>query len=123
MKPNWPKVLANDDGIRPAGEQDACFYCRSKIGEPHGDECVMVEKLVKVRYTFELEIKIPHHWDAHRFECHRNDGTWCADNAIGELEELKTHDSGCLCNRFTAEFVSVVDETPIQTLKPIEHTK
>lgn len=24
---SWPLVLENDDGIRPAGDSDRCFYC------------------------------------------------------------------------------------------------
>ena len=31
---NWPLVDKNDDGIRPAGRQDACFYCGQRVGLP-----------------------------------------------------------------------------------------
>jgi hypothetical protein len=37
---NWPLVAPNDDGIRPAGPRDACFYCRQKVGQPHKPDCV-----------------------------------------------------------------------------------
>ena len=33
---NWPTVHEKDDGIRPAGRPDQCFYCKqSKIIFPN----------------------------------------------------------------------------------------
>lgn len=48
----WPLVDPNDDGIRPAGKPDECFYCNSKVGEEHGRQCCIVTKLVRLEYTF-----------------------------------------------------------------------
>lgn len=45
----WPKVLPNDDGIRPAGKPDECFYCYQRVGQGHRPDCVTVLQLV--RYT------------------------------------------------------------------------
>ena len=52
---NWPLVDPKDDGIRPAGRPDECFYCRQKVGEPHGQKCVIVNKLVEMRVTATFE--------------------------------------------------------------------
>lgn len=118
----WPIVTLDDDGIRPGGPADACFYCRARVGEPHGRECVSVDKKVRVRYIFEIEIAVPHFWTAHDVEFHRNDSSWCADNAIDDLEEASGEKTPvgavgvtgpCLCNRFRAEFIEVVADTPI----------
>ena len=119
----WPVVTADDPGIRPAGLPAQCFYCKAAVGEPHGGRCVIVQKTVKVRYIFELDLRVPHSWTKETIEFHRNDNTWCADNAIEELQALiKKVDFGdgvsageCLCDRFTCEFVGVVDETPTVT--------
>ena len=35
-------VTADDEGIRPAGKPDECFYCLRKVGELHRDDCVTV---------------------------------------------------------------------------------
>lgn len=111
----WPLVLPDDSGIRPAGPPDACFYCDRKVGEEHARECVTVHKRIRVRYSFELELEVPHHWDAERFEFHRNHGTWCAANALDEIGRA-TEEHGCPCGIFRAELLSVVDDTP--TVEP-----
>lgn len=106
-------VLADDNGIRPAGKPDECFYCRQKIGTPHKDDCVCLEKLIKVRYTFEFPILEPAHWDEKHYHFCRNEGTCCASNAIAEL--IAYRDSckeGCLCHAFEAEYLEDVDPTP-----------
>lgn len=85
-----PLVLSDDDGIRRAGPPDACFYCRAKVGESHGPECVAVHKRVKVRYTVEFEIEVPAHWDEAMVLFSRNEGSRCASNMVGELVDWNT---------------------------------
>jgi hypothetical protein len=43
-KQEMPLVLPNDDGIRPAGNSDECFYCNQKIGTSHKEDCVCLQK-------------------------------------------------------------------------------
>lgn len=105
-------VLPDDDGIRPAGPQDACLYCRSKIGENHKPDCGMIKQRVKVRYTFDLELLFPASWDADMIEFHHNEGSWCANNAIKELQKASCNGQ-CLCGRMSAQFLEVVDAGPI----------
>lgn len=111
----WPVVTLDDDGIRPAGKPDQCFYCGSNVGQAHRRDCVTVEKRVRVRYVFEFDTTMPYGWTAENFLFHRNDGTWCADNAFDEIQSAAGND--CMCAMFTAmftaEFVGVVDETPL----------
>jgi len=111
MSAEWPVVTPDDDGIRPAGEPDACFYCQAKVGDPHGQDCVCVVKKVRLRYVFEADVTTPHHWDEQHILYHRNDGSWCADNALDDLEKAGEAD-GCLCSSFKCEFVEVVDPRP-----------
>jgi hypothetical protein len=107
---NWPIVTEDDDGIRPNGRPDACFYCDQQVGKPHSEQCVIVNKVVRVRYSFTIDVEVPHHWSDRDVEFHRNDGTWCADNAIGELEAAA--EIACLCPNFKCEVIGVVDPTP-----------
>lgn len=119
----WPTVAVNDDGIRPAGGPGECYYCGEMVGQPHGRECVVVKKRVKVRYSFTIEVDIPHFWDKDDFEFHRNEGSWCANNAIAEIQAMiptETIESPlgnvemgpCLCPRFEAKFLKTIDATP-----------
>lgn len=112
MSEPFPVVTTDDHGIRPAGRPDACFYCKSKVGEPHGPECVVIVKRVRVRYSFELEIDVPHYWGKEQLEFHRNESSWCASNALGELEKAFPEDGECPCGSFKCEALGTVDETP-----------
>lgn len=103
----FPLVIPGGASIRPAGKPDECFYCRQKIGSPHNTECVMVTKRVRVRYSFEIEIDVPHCWGVVALEYHRNDGTWCANNALDELAKIP-----CLCPVFKCEHLADVDLNP-----------
>jgi hypothetical protein len=111
MNKQWPIVLENDDGIRQAGPKDECFYCGRKIGHEHKRDCVVVHKKVLLRYTIEIPLEFPHFWTKEQIEFDRNEGSWCASNIIGELEQVSEF-SGCLCGNVKAEFVRVIDDTP-----------
>jgi len=118
MMDAWPTVAENDDGIRPAGKPDECFYCNRKVGEIHGPECVIVTKRVKVRYSFEIEIDVPHFWDEGLIDFRLNDSSWCADNAIEEIGKYREASGDeCLCGIFEGRFIDVVDATPRRELK------
>lgn len=113
--PAWPLVDAKDDGIRPAGRPDACFYCHQQVGQEHKRDCVIVTKLVRINYTYAVDTRVPHAWTQHDIEFHRNDSSWCANNAFREIRKhLKT--DGCACNRTTAVYVETLDDTPTREL-------
>jgi hypothetical protein len=78
--------LVKDEDVRPARQDGTCFYCRQALGEPHKEECVIWTKKVRVRVTLEYEIEVPRSWTKENIEFHRNEGTWCADNMVQELE-------------------------------------
>jgi hypothetical protein len=107
--PRWPLVDPLDEGIRPAGPQDACLYCRRKVGQKHRFDCVVVTKKIEMRVTATLGGEIPdkdgniHHepvtvhtgtwalseayeWDAGSCEFHKNESSWCASNFLQERE-------------------------------------
>lgn len=99
---SFPKVTIDDNGIRPAGKPDQCFYCGSKVGEEHKKDCVIVNKQVKLKATIFFETLVPHSWNEDSIHFKFNDGTWCTDNIISYLEEyvdyLKKNEKGCLCH-------------------------
>jgi hypothetical protein len=126
-------VIENDDGIRPAGPKNACFYCKSKIGQKHSYTCAIVEQEVELvamfdRYdeTVTFRIPIPFFWKGEDIDHHFNQGMWCADNLFVYVredekaqrvlesahEKLVKHRDGCLCNYTTIEFVKVIDKGP-----------
>ena len=112
----WPLVVENDDGIRPAGRPDTCFYCNQKIGQPHAADCVIVQKTVRLRFTIDLDIEVPHSWDADKMRA-KYLGTWCASNLIVLFKQIDKA-GGCLCdNLHDVQFVREVDPTPTRKVK------
>jgi len=91
--------------MRPASDVTQCFYCQQPIGSKHKSGCVLVQKRAKVRVVIEYEVSVPSHWDSGQIEFHRNEGSWCADNMIDELEQLKGEDD-CLCSVAKFEYLN-----------------
>jgi hypothetical protein len=112
----WPIVMPNDDGIRPAGSPDECFYCRQKIGSEHGWDCAVVTKTIKVRYVYEVEITVPHFWGEDLINFHLNESSWCADNGLDDLDKIIA-ERGCLCSVFDGEYIEDIDTTPTRKLR------
>jgi hypothetical protein len=112
-----PLVLADDDGIRPAGQPNECFYCKQRLGQPHKLDCVILNRKVKVRYSYVIEIEVPHFWDKESIEFHRNDSSWCAHNSLAELKEYGNRDGGCLCGCFSAEVLEIPEVAPYRKNK------
>lgn len=130
----WPAVLPDDDGIRPAGAPDECFYCQQKVGQPHKPDCVTVTK--NVLYDVLMDDKKvgtllwpePHGWSPEQCEFVRNESSWCADNAINSIkwtdpEAEKTiaalGEWECSCSRLGFRFVRVEDCGPFVQLKEV----
>ena len=110
-------VLPQDE--RPARPDGKCFYCHEPIFSTHGPECVIPQKRVRLRVTLEYETYVPRHWDKHSIEFHRNDGSWCADNIVSDLEgylaekpkDLLPHQGYChLCPDAEFEYLGDVPE-------------
>lgn len=96
QKHNVVSFEVTGEAMRPASKNLECFYCQSPIGSNHKQDCVLVKKKVTVRMTVEYEIEVPAYWDKDDVEFHRNEGSWCADNAIDELSKYGGED-GCIC--------------------------
>lgn len=88
-----------------------CLYCQQPVGGEHKPDCVTVVKRVRIRMIVEYEVEVPAAWDKDMIEFHRNDGSWCTDNAISELEALSEKE-GCLCNAARFEHVADVSGEP-----------
>lgn len=135
----FPIVLINDDGIRPAGRADECFYCHRKVGQEHAHNCVCIVKTVLMGVTANLGNRtvqgtwttiVPHDWDKRMIEFHRNEGTWCGGNFLNEEDrgtvtwshndqqevwsDLKRLEAGgsCLCGELRFEYIRTTDDTP-----------
>lgn len=102
------KFVVTEKAMRPASDKRRCFYCQQEIGAEHKDDCVLINRKVRIRMTVEYDIEVPAHWDANQIEFHRNEGSWCADNALKELEDA-FGENGCMCGAAKFEFVGETD--------------
>lgn len=115
---NYPIITENDPGIRPAGKSDECFYCRRKVGEEHGPECVIVTKLIQLEATITYEVRVPHYWTSEDIYFRYNEGGWCAHNFTRDLNayakrKQEGDENKCvLCPVFSTAYIETVDETP-----------
>jgi hypothetical protein len=80
------KVTA-ENGPRPAGKLDECFYCHQPIGAPHLGDCVCRERTVVVEVSVEILMKVPAFWGSSDISFSLNEGSRCADNSIGLIEQ------------------------------------
>lgn len=106
------KFKVTENAMRPASDEKICFYCHEPVGGEHKDGCVLVRKKVMVRLRVEYELSIPAIWGKEEFEFNRNEGTWCATNAIEELQNIIRIEGRCLCGLTDYEFIG-------DTKKPI----
>lgn len=100
--------VTEENGPRPAGAPDRCFYCDRSLGEEHKEDCVLRMQTVRVLYTIEIVEAVPEYWDQEMLEFHRNDSSWCASNLLTVLEGVKAA-HGCLCAYVTAEYLGESD--------------
>ena len=98
------KYKVTKKAMRPVSNVEGCFYCGSSIGSYHKDSCVLVSKRVKVKATIEYEIEVPNSWSKKDVEFHRNEGSWCASNMLGEMKKLEEKE-GCLCQFTKFEYI------------------
>ncbi len=117
---NWFKVLPDDDGIRPAGRPDQCFYCRQMVGDFHKRDCVICRKdvactvHVEGRPVLNATIDIPAAWNPQEFYSWSNLGSWCKSNlSNGYLSEEDTREfeswfdpDECACPDTEIKYVS-----------------
>lgn len=93
MKRKGPWVVTPDSagGIRPAGPPDRCFYCGVQVGEEHAAQCVIRLRTVVVAMEIEYVVSVPEDWDADTIYFHRNEGSWCSNNGMAELDRVMRH--------------------------------
>ena len=92
-----PDYTVTKKAMRPASDKEQCFYCQQVVGATHKDDCVLIKKKVMVSLVIEYPIVVPAHWKAEDVLFFRNEGSWCSDNLISELDELRG--SECLCDK------------------------
>jgi hypothetical protein len=102
--------LVRTQDERPNRRDGTCFYCRTPIGQPHKEGCVVLSKTVVVRVSLEVVISVPRDWNPSLIDFHLNDSSWCADNLFSDLadwldEENKERGPACTCGTFKGELL------------------
>jgi hypothetical protein len=87
-----------EDGVRPAGSPNKCFYCGEPKGAPHAADCVIPQRTVVLAMTIEYVVSIPAYWDASQVEFHRNDSSWCSANDLWLIADQADAAGENMCN-------------------------
>ncbi len=101
------------------GTPDKCLYCKAATGGPHNEDCVCIQRPVKVRMTLDLVLTIPRGWTKEMAEFHWNDSSSCMDNIYDQIQRhIDAH--GCLCGIAEVEFIedATLEEAISAGLKP-----
>lgn len=95
-------MVTPENGPRPAGKPDQCFYCPRHVGEEHAPDCVCRKRTVVVRATVEAVLEVPESWTTEDIEHLWNDSHTCADNFYEAItRDMPNPDPekwGCTCN-------------------------
>lgn len=91
---DWPvgEYAMRDDS------PDQCVYCNVHRGYQHDPGCVIRKRTVVVKAEITYVIDVPEDWEPDHIEFSRNEGSWCTDNMLYEIEELLEKTEGCLCD-------------------------
>lgn len=80
------KLEIKDNGVRPAGSPDHCFYCGICVaGQEHLPDCVMRQRTVVLRLEIEFVASVSDYWDEEQIHFHRNEGSYCTGNDIKDI--------------------------------------
>jgi hypothetical protein len=130
------RVTEDDDGIRPAGRRDECFYCHRKVGEVHKETCVMLHQEVEcelmlhndARDKFVFRAIEPASWTQHDIEFFFNESSSCLDNVIRRIRHedyerfmalyAQIPEGQCLCFRASVRLLRVIDPGPFRLARP-----
>lgn len=99
-----------DNGIRPAGKQDECFYCGVHIGEPHQRDCVLRKRTVVLEMKIQYVVEVPSFWDKASIEFHRNDSSFCSGNDVELIAKQAAAAGEHVCNTCARTEVTFVRE-------------
>lgn len=104
-KPETFKVT-KDNGPRPAGKPNRCFYCHKPLGDEHSLKCVLRQRTVVLDFTIRTVISVPQSWTKEDIEFRYGQSTWCTSNLFEALDKYQ----GCLCSRTSSTFIAEATE-------------
>ena len=107
---NHPETfkVTEENGPRPAGPPDECFYCHTPLGDQHKAECVCRKKTIMMQYTIEIPIVVPQYWGKENVEFFTNDSSSCGSNHVTEILQAFAglwNTGQCLCGRITGKYL------------------
>jgi hypothetical protein len=111
--PEVTGFVVTEKAMRPAIDEKVSFYCHQPVGGFHMSDCVLVVRKAVITAEVSYEITVPAHWSEDTVEFHRNESSYCADNALGEIEALRK-EGHCLCGILTFKCNHIKNEMFLQ---------
>ncbi len=105
-----------DNGVRPAGAPNLCFYCGNAIQKEHKADCVCRQRTVVVELTLTYVISVPASWTEDDILFHRNDSSFCMNNDLTALAEWANEGNNCTCMMSAVKFLREATEYDMESL-------
>ena len=113
----------NDTGERKTWKAGECGYCHEALGAPHKSDCVIPQKTVVIRASFEMVYSVPRGWDKDQIEFHLNESSACMSRLVEQLmeEEEAVGEGACFtCHRKETRYLRDATEADHDRLVPFE---
>jgi len=91
MRHSESYLVTKENGPRPAGNPDECYYCKQKIGTEHRADCVCRKRTILIEATMLILQDIPEAWDESDIDTYYNESSSCSNNLVDNRYE------DCLC--------------------------
>lgn len=101
------EFIVTRKATKPEGGLNCC-WCKEKVGKPHKETCPCIRKKIKLRVTIEYKTDTDASFNREEIEFLRNEGTWCASNALDEIH--KSLAGECLCGKAKFEYLGDTSE-------------
>lgn len=102
-------AVTKENGPRPAGSPDHCFYCNIPVGGTHKTDCPLRKRTVMARVTIEIPWVTSESINKYEFylmyQGSRSRSTWCAGNIIDVLSILIQDSESCLCGHVKVSLI------------------
>lgn len=108
-------LVTLENGPRPAGRSDRCFYCDVAVNYPHAKDCVCRKRTVLIEARVQYVVDVPEDWPVEQIESHRNESSWCASNDVALIQGRIDPPEGCPC--FNLEFAFIREASAVDDIQ------
>lgn len=82
-------AVTPDNGPRPAGKKNECFFCHETVGHLHKDDCPAYSRTVVLQVTIPVVVRVPVGHDTQLINWAWSEGSNCSSNIFRYIEKME----------------------------------